>query len=106
VVDILSVDEWLTVQNLSYYADLRRDPFTFLDPNPPNRDTLVSGLKSADFALYVPPSTNGRVTVSTAPAAADLMTPGLFALFNDHPDSLAIGPWQGRGQHVELLIRR
>lgn len=106
VVEILSVDEWLTVQNLSYYADTRGDPFIFLDPNPPNRDTLVSRLKSADFALYVPPGANGQVTVSHPPAAADFMTPGLFALFNPHPDRLAIGPWEGQARYVELLIRR
>jgi hypothetical protein len=105
VVDLLSVDEWLTVQNLSYYASLRGDPFTFLDPNPPDRDTFVSSLKSADFALYVPPSTVGPVTFS-GPEAADYMTPHLFALFNEHPDILAIGPWSGKAQSVDLLIRR
>jgi 4-amino-4-deoxy-L-arabinose transferase-like glycosyltransferase len=117
-IDILEVNPWINVNNLSYFAAVRHDPFTFWDPTTldqlngvPNEQALLSSLESGDYALYVPQpppvlATNDRVSLLNSPAAADHMTPAIFDLYQEAPHSIPIGPSGGQATLVEVLVRR
>lgn len=100
--------------NLTYDAYLRHDPFTFITLDyPVTPASLLGSLSYAGAVLYVRQAptaisaTQGRVGEINVSAAARLMTPAMFAMFEPHPQKVDIAPTAaGASPDVAILIPR
>ena len=113
VIDIAELHEYMNGNDLTYYALVRHDPFTFVTLDATmSPAALAASVRAADFVLYIRqpplggPGTSGRIGELNAVAAARSMTPAMFALFGPDPRRIFVGTGTGEGPFVAVLQRR
>jgi len=113
MVDIVELHPAVNGNNLTYYALVRHDPFTFFTEDAAaSQRALATALRAADFVLYIrqphvgSPGTSGRVGQLNSVAAARFMTPAMFAMFRPDPRRIFVGADSGQGPFMAVLQRR
>jgi 4-amino-4-deoxy-L-arabinose transferase-like glycosyltransferase len=110
VIDLLELQPFLNGNDLTYYAAVRHDPFTFVTlDGGMSRAEVAATVRRSDFSLYVRQPAGlleGRIAELNAVDGARLMTPALFALFDPHPARFFVGSVSGQGPYVYVLQRR
>lgn len=99
--------------DLSYYAAVRHDPFTFVTLEPSeSRQQLTASLQGSNFVLYVRQEPIGPgvgadvVSQLNQSVAARQLTPAMFALFSTHPQYIYIGADALQSPYLAILERR
>jgi len=97
--------------DLSYYAEVRHDPFTFVTLDTDQTSArLTAQLRQAQFVLFArqPPALAGPGAVPTLNLsdAARRMTPAMFDLFKPHPHYILIGADSGQSPYLAVLVRK
>lgn len=112
-VVIPELEQFVNGNDLSYYAYVRGDPFTFVTLDAGQRGrALRAALAHADVVLYARPAplavsaADGRVGILNERAAARHMTPAMFSLFAPHPRRIDVGSDVGQSPYVAVLVRR
>ena len=113
VIDIAELHEYMNGNDLTYYALVRHDPFTFVTLDTTmSPAALAASVRAADFVLYIRqpplggPGTSGRIGELNGSAAARSMTPAMFALFGPDPRRIFVGTGTDEGPFVAVLQRR
>jgi 4-amino-4-deoxy-L-arabinose transferase-like glycosyltransferase len=99
--------------DLSYYAAIRHDPFTFVTAgSTETKKQLIATLQDSNFVLYVrqPSLTTGAginaISQLNQSDVARQMTPAMFALFSPHPKHIYIGADSPQSPYLAVLERR
>ena len=113
VIDIAELHPYMNGNDLTYYALVRHDPFTFVTLDTAmSPAALAASIRASDFVLYIHqaplggPGTSGRIGELNGSAAARSMTPAMFALFRPDPRRIFVGTGTDEGPFVAVLQRR
>lgn len=113
VIDIAELHPYMNGNDLTYYALVRHDPFTFVTLDTAmSPAALAASIHASDFVLYIHqaplggPGTSGRIGELNGSAAARSMTPAMFALFRPDPRRIFVGTGTDEGPFVAVLQRR
>lgn len=112
-VVILEDETYVNGNDLSFYAYVRHDPWTFVALDSGTRGAaLMAQLAKARAVLYVRQAplrvsaADGRVGQINVGASARAMTPAMFARFEPHPRRIRIGSEVGQSPYLSILVPR